>query len=213
MAVPDSCSTAGCSDPATVQLELQRFCIPHFIGAAYDRLDECGRAVADHQFQESSAEATWVLLVECIERAADLTQNAETLDNLQRARLLDILLRSAELSRHLRRGPRKALAIPVLLRCEKLGRAWEEETTTRILSRHGVMLDCEHAAEAGDRLTVIRLDTKEEVKTRIAWQRPVAGGRHELGIEFLSADNFWGLKWDTAEHSVDQRDWSFKPPA
>lgn len=213
MAGRDPCSCSGCSELATVQLELRPFCVPHFIDTAYARLDECSRAVADHQFQEASAESAWVLLVECIERAADLTQTAEALDNLQRARLLDILLVSAELSRHLRRSPRKTVTVAVRLRCDKLGRSWEGEAATRVLSRHGAMLDCEHSAEAGDLLTVVRLDTHEEVKARVAWQRPGSRGGQELGIEFLSADNFWGLKWDTAEHSVDQRDWSFKPPA
>lgn len=207
------CRVDGCSQAGTVPIEGQVLCVGHFITLGYDRLDGLDRAIAEHKFQHASAEAVWVFLVECIERAADLTQNAEKLDNLQRARLLDILLRAADLSRHLRRSARKEMAIPVRIRCEKLGRAWEEETKTQILSRHGVMLDCEHTAERGDNLTLVRLDTNDSVQARVAWRRAGENGRVELGIEFLHAENFWNLKWEAPEGSLDTRDWNLQNPA
>src|SRR5437879_13889145 len=54
--------------------------------------------------------------------------------SLQREQLLDILLRAADFSRHLRQGPRLAASIPVQLRWEKPGCAWEEQTRTKHLS-------------------------------------------------------------------------------
>ena len=56
------------------------------------------------------------------------------LKSLQRDQLLDILLRAADFSRHLRQGPRLAASIPVQLRWEKPGCAWEEQTRTKHLS-------------------------------------------------------------------------------
>jgi len=56
------------------------------------------------------------------------------LKSLQREQLLDILLRAADFSRHLRQGPRLAASIPVQLRWEKPGCAWEEQTRTKHLS-------------------------------------------------------------------------------
>ena len=167
----EMCDMTDCSHPSALRLEERPLCIAHFIAVGYERIDECTRAVSDHRFQETGAESLWQFLVECIEHAADLTQQAEQLDNLQRARLFDILLRAADLSRHLRRSPRRETSVPVLLRCEKLGRAWEEKTQTRVLSRYGAMLTCNHPAEKGDPLTLVRLDTGEETKARVAWRK------------------------------------------
>lgn len=211
MSNSSNCRFSGCSQPGTVLMENRPLCVAHFVSIGYERLDEYDRAVTEHKFHEGSAEAVWVFLLECIERAADLTQSAEQIDNLQRARLLDILLRAAELSRHLRRSARKTMTISVRIRCEKLGRFWEEDTQTRVLSRHGVMLDCTHSAEPGDKLTIKRLDTSDEVEGRVAWRRPGSEGRFSLGIEFLHAENFWALKWESPDDSMDVRDWNCKP--
>lgn len=212
MSNAEQCRASGCAQPATVELETRPLCVNHFISTGYERLEDYARVVVEHRFQDATAEAMWVFLVECIERAADLTQHAGEIDNLQRARLLDILLRAAEVSRRLRRSPRKALSIPVRLRCEKLGRAWEEDTRTRVVSRFGVMLECEHSAEKGDGLTLIRLDTHAEVKARVAWRRQTSAGHFEFGLEFPDCDNFWGLKWEAVEEVLGQQNWSIQSP-
>src|SRR5437899_12633433 len=53
------------------------------------------------------------------------------LKSLQRDQLLDILLRAADFSRHLRQGPRLAASIPVQLRWDKPGCAGAEQTGTK----------------------------------------------------------------------------------
>jgi len=141
-------------------------------------------------------------LTECTRQATDLSQHAEELDNLARARLLDILLSAADLSRHLRRSPRKVATLALRLHCEKPGRTWEEETKTRVLSRHGALVECQHPAQSGDALLVLRLDSGRQALARVVWCHQKEEGRREIGIEFLDCDNFWELDWSAVETTV-----------
>lgn len=194
MTLPESCFVPTCGKPAEVRLATRPYCVPHFIEHSYEKIDEYSRAVAEHKFYQAFAEEMWQFVVDCIARSADLTQYAEQLDNLSRARLLDILLRCAELTRYLRRSPRRLASVRVRLRCEKLGRVWEEETYTQVLSRFGAMLECRHPVETGDTLVITRLDTGAEARTRVAWRRSL-GEASEIGVELLNCDNFWGFEW------------------
>jgi len=200
MASTDVCGVSNCRQAASLHLEGKPFCAPHFISTGYERMDAYADVIAGHRFDEAAAEQIWQFLVECIEAAADLTQRAENLDNLQRARLFDILLCASDLSRRLRRSDRREASIPVCVRSEKLGRAWEENTRTKVVSRHGALLEIEHPAEPGDTLTIARPDTGSETKARVAWRRLPHGGRYEVGVEFLGCDNFWEMQWEGAEH-------------
>ena len=207
MTMKEKCSISGCTEPAGVLLETRPLCVPHFISTSYERIEQYGHAVAEHHFYEEEAGSMGRFLVDCIARSADLTQCAEKLDNLTRARLLDILLRAADLTRYLRRSPRRLAAIPIQLRCEKLGRAWDEQTETRVLSRFGAMLECQHPVEAGDTLLLTRLDTGEQARARIAWRRQNNSGRFDIGLELLNCENFWGFEWGAAEGFRPEMDW------
>jgi hypothetical protein len=208
MTLNENCCTANCEQAAAVLLATRPLCVPHFISTSYERIDEYLRAVTEQRFQETFAEETWQFVVDCIARSADLTQCAEKLDNLTRARLLDILLRAAELSRYLRRSPRRRAAVPLQLRCEKLGRAWEEKVHTHTLSRFGAMLDCENHVEAGDSLHLTRLDTGSQIRARVAWSKKSESGRTEIGIELLNCENYWDLEWGGAEGYRPAPNWT-----
>lgn len=207
MSTQEQCCVSGCTEAASVLLETRPFCVPHFISTSYERIEQYGLTVTEHRSYEEQAGSMGQFLVDCIARSADLTQCAEQLDNLSRARLLDILLRAAELTRYLRRSPRRLAVIPVQLRCEKLGRAWDEETETRVLSRFGAMLECSHAVELGDNLLLTRLDTGEQARTRIVWRKQNISGRFEIGIELLNCENFWGFEWGPAEGCRPEANW------
>lgn len=207
MTTPSPCQVRDCAQSAVVQIENLDLCVSHFIANGYERIDRYSHAVTQHEFHQVAPDSVWRFIAECIARTADLTQHAEQLDNLERARLLDILLRCADLSRHLRRSPRRRGAISVRLQSEKLGHAWEEETQTKVLSRYGAMLECNHESEPGDRLGLVRLDTLEPVQARVAWCREGSSGRFEIGIEFLSCDNFWNIDWEATEERVSPAGW------
>ncbi len=111
-----------------------------------------------------------------------------------------------------RRSLRRPVLIPVWLRREGLGRTWEEETETRVLSRYGAGLQCRHSIEAGGTLAIVRRDNGQRANARVVYCRYNAEGLREIGIEFLNCDNFWGFDWNFAEPLVSQPE-RFRQPS
>lgn len=204
-----TCCTSGCGSPAVAQLDVRALCRTHFIGACYGHIDEYTRWLDENRMRETNTEQVRRFLSECTRQATELSQSIKDLDNLERARLLDILLRASELGKHLRRSPRKEAAIPVHLSSDILGRSWDDRAQTDVISRYGASLECSpHAVEVGDVLTVTRLDTGAHVRARVIWCQPRPGGKLELGLELQQSDNFWNIDWNSAEPAV----WSSNVP-
>jgi hypothetical protein len=193
------CCVTGCERSPAATLDVRALCRAHFIAACYDHFDEYGRWLEENRFRDSSMELVRRFLCECTRQATELSHNATDLDNLERARLLDILFRATELSRQLRRSPRRVTTVAVRLSSEKLGRSWEEDARTRVISRYGASLECAHPVEVGDSLTVTRTDCGQSVRARVVWRQPRPGNRFEVGLEFLHCDNFWDLDWNSTE--------------
>ena len=147
----------------------------------------------EQPLEKSTVESMQQFVEESARQATHIAHTVDDLDNLQRARLLDILLWAGELIRRLRRGPRKAAIVPIQLRSETPGRPWEEETKTRMLSRHGALVECHHPVQVGENLKVLRLDTRQEAQARVAWQRRKGSGGSEIGIEFTSSVELWDV--------------------
>lgn len=197
---------AGCSQALAAALDGKSLCREHFISVAYARLDQYDQIRRGPGLSAVDTEAVRRFVHECTRTADDMEHTATDLDNLDRAKLLHIILTASELGRHLRRSPRKAAVIPVRLTSEKLGGAWEEDTETVLVSRYGALVRCKHAAKAGETLQVIRADTGEKVLARVAWQRaPGNSGNNNddirIGVEFLGCENFWGLDWGAVEEA------------
>jgi len=191
----ERCRHAECANPATARLLAEPFCTAHFITTSYERLDWCADRLSNRPGSEEESETLWSFLHACIEQAERLTRNPFHQESLERARLLDILYTATELSRHMRRSPRRPEAIPVRLLCETPGRPWEENLRTKLISQHGAMLECEHIVRPEDWLFVERVDTGSRARARVAWRGSAAGGRLPVALEFVDVDNFWGLSW------------------
>ncbi len=202
MAEIERCSVQDCERQSAISLEMRFYCREHFISTCYDRLEECRRWLDGRLSRDATADTVGHFLAECSRHASELADEAADLTNLERDRLLHIVLWAADLSRYLRRSLRKAVSIPVRLCREELGRAWEEETETRLLSRHGASLECQHAVEMGETLLVVRTDTGRQARARVAWLQRRKEGRREIGIEFLDCEDFWELEWSTNRHVV-----------
>ncbi len=197
MKISEHCSAADCQRPAAATLAMRALCREHFVVACYKELEGATRRLHETSFSEPSAEALRQFLEECTRQVTDIAQSADDLDNLGRARLLDIVMWASELGSRLRRGPRRQAHLQILLRSEKPGRPWEEEVKTQWLSRHGALVECEHTVETGEILQVIRVDTGRQAEARVVWQRHKGTGGHEIGIEFSSTINFWEMDWST----------------
>jgi hypothetical protein len=195
------CSMEGCGQAPAASLDGEALCREHFISMCYIRLDRYDEIRKGPGLSATNTESVRRFIHECT-RAADEMEHAENdLDNLDRAKLLHIILSASELGRHLRRSPRKVATIAVRLSSERMGGAWEEDTETVLVSRYGALMRCKHAAKAGDTLHVIRADTGEKALARVAWQRPLGNEDIRIGLEFISSENFWGLDWGVVEES------------
>jgi hypothetical protein len=97
---PEPCSRPGCSQPVVITFCQENICLSHFCSDCYElleRFDSGTRSNGSHTPEE--------LLVpnECARAALEISLRAKSLDNLERARLLDILLWSGDITNSFRR--------------------------------------------------------------------------------------------------------------
>ena len=192
----ERCTEPGCAEDAIVLIGENWLCSRHFIEHSYQQLETISAGMHEDAFQENSAEESARRLEECMRGAADIACSPAPPSNLERARVIDVLLWSSELHGRLRRSPRVSARIPVLLRSETRDRPWEEKTETSVLSRHGMQVSCRSEVRQGETLTCVRLDTGQRVNGRVAWIQRRASGEIEAGVEFAIEGNFWGIAWN-----------------
>ena len=195
------CRMAGCDQPVAALLDGDSLCREHFISVCYARLDQYDKLQKGPGLGIMDTETVRRFIHECTRQADEMEHSARDLDNLDRAKLLHIILSASELGRHLRRSPRKVASIPVRLSSDRIGGAWEEETETVLLSRYGASMRCKHPAKPGETIQVIRADTGETAQARIAWQRATGSDDLRIGVEFVTCENFWGLDWGAVEEA------------
>lgn len=103
------CKVGSCGGAAITTLDRQTLCLNHFLQRCYERLegvDPRGRKFTAEPIDLASMRA---FIEECSGRALDVSLQSQDLTNLQRGRLLDILLWAGELFLLLR-IPRLTLA-------------------------------------------------------------------------------------------------------
>lgn len=93
---PIRCDAEHCGRPAMSTVELHFFCVDHFISYSYERLSQC-RPILFSDPDDKGTEANERFLQQCSDQSANLLRPLRGLDNLDRARLFDILLWASEL--------------------------------------------------------------------------------------------------------------------
>jgi hypothetical protein len=93
---PIRCDAQHCGRPAMSTVELHFYCVDHFISYSYERLDQC-RPVPFLDQIDDSISGNERFLQQCSDQAVKLLCPMLGLDNLDRARLFDILLWASEL--------------------------------------------------------------------------------------------------------------------
>lgn len=189
----EGCSVPECTEEGIASIDERVLCRTHFLTSSYQRLEAISGQIHQQEFQERQADAAGRFLEACMHDAADIACAVAAPGNLERARVLDVLLWASELHSRLRRGPRVPAKISVLLRSEAPGRSWAEQTETQLLSRHGAQLRCRQELLVDERLTCVRLDTGRQAEARVAWIAHKGPQELEVGIEFIQEKNFWGL--------------------
>jgi len=92
-----NCCENACSCAATTSLDHQALCLNHFLLRCYAQLeavDPRGQKSRDQRVDLASMRA---FVEECSQKALEVCLQCENLTNLERARLLDILLWASEL--------------------------------------------------------------------------------------------------------------------
>ena len=91
------CAVDFCENCAVASLAQQTFCLNHFIDLCYEnlqRIDPRGQKMGRVNLDLASLRA---FIEECSRRALDVALHCDDISNLQRGRLLDILLWAGEL--------------------------------------------------------------------------------------------------------------------
>ena len=86
-----------CVEPAVITLESRNLCLDHFLGCCYERLDKLEPKIRRRTLEDLEIPAAAVFLVECSNRVLFICLRQESLSNLDRSRLLNILLLSGDL--------------------------------------------------------------------------------------------------------------------
>jgi hypothetical protein len=201
MTCSEHCSVAECPRSVAASIDGAALCRNHFISSCYARLDRYEEVRQKNGLSVSDAEDARRFIHDCTRQADEMEHEAKDLDNLERAKLLHIMLTASELGRFLRRSPRKVASIAVRLSSEKLGGAWQETTETVLVSQYGASVRCSHTAKVGETLHIERADTGQTAVAKVAWQRTVGNDDIRLGVEFVGCENFWGLDWSLIEET------------
>lgn len=121
------CAVDFCEGTAVTSMAQQEFCLNHFIELCYEnlqRIDPRSQKLGRMNLDLASLRA---LIEECSHRTLEVALHCENIDNLQRGRLLDILLWAGELFLLLR-APKRGFADSIL---EK-----HDPVLTRLAARH-----------------------------------------------------------------------------
>ncbi len=97
-----ACSVDSCEFAALIALGQKSLCLKHFIVRCYEWLDDLEPQVQGRIFVRAEMRRAQAMVEECSNRALLVSLRCEDLTNLDRSRLLDILLLSSDLLFQLR---------------------------------------------------------------------------------------------------------------
>src|ERR1700730_4666424 len=113
------CSVGGCLRIAMSRLDNRSFCFEHFMLTCEETLEDYHQCIKEHRLGSGTAESMRKFILHCIGEADRIEQKTKDLSDLQRMRILKVMLAAAELGRHVRRSTRRMASIPVRLSSEK----------------------------------------------------------------------------------------------
>jgi hypothetical protein len=86
------CGRSGCSESGIATFGAETLCNEHFVVACYEVLERLDRGMALSARSATEAREAKLVSDECARGVLDVSLNAAGLSNLQKARLLDVLL-------------------------------------------------------------------------------------------------------------------------
>jgi hypothetical protein len=104
-----NCRVGSCGGSAVTALDHQTLCLNHFLLCCYERLEGLDPRSSKFSAEPIDLVSMRAFVEECSRKALDVSLQSKDLNNLERGRLLDILLWAGELFLLLR-APRLTLA-------------------------------------------------------------------------------------------------------
>jgi hypothetical protein len=97
--VISGCKALGCANPAVIghSGQGQDVCLEHFFSTCYDQLEKIESLTRNRSVDPAEVKSVCGVLEECSKRAIFICFRNEPLTNLERSRLLEILLSCREL--------------------------------------------------------------------------------------------------------------------
>jgi hypothetical protein len=92
-----NCTADSCGSTAVSALDQQALCLNHFLVRCYEKLERLDPRGRNFLTEPMSLASMRTFIEECSRKALDISMQCEDLTNLQRGRLLDILLWAGEL--------------------------------------------------------------------------------------------------------------------
>ena len=121
---PESCDRRDCSRPVTTTLGEEALCLDHFCSRSYEMLNAMDRRNQWNAALQSPTAEQIKMADECARKTLDICMSKMLLNNLERARLLDILLWCGDVVNS--SGPRTPAARPA-----EVGGRYEKPTLRR----------------------------------------------------------------------------------
>ena len=103
LSVSSPCTASGCTNSSVVSIGGQEVCLDHFFSTCYERLEKLERLVCRGALTPAEVRSAFAFLDECADRTLFISFRSEPLSNLERSRLLEILLSCGDLQQLLRR--------------------------------------------------------------------------------------------------------------
>ena len=97
MQTSTSCFSTGCSRPVVTIFRQESLCLEHFCSKAYEFLDSVDQHLQSNSSSSACTPDQLRVADECARKALDICLSKMILNNLDRARLLDILLWSGDI--------------------------------------------------------------------------------------------------------------------
>jgi hypothetical protein len=92
------CDFQDCSQSAILRLDRQRYCLDHLVAHCLERLEACQQQICRYAAPaDDTVTSNDYFLEECTSKIAGFLIGRPGLQNIDRARLLDVLLWAAEL--------------------------------------------------------------------------------------------------------------------
>lgn len=101
----ENCKAGGCASLAVVSLAGRDLCLDHFFASCYERLDMLEPMARSRALDSTQLPAIRGLLDECSNRTLLVCLRHESLTNLDRSRLLEILLLCGDLQMLISKSP------------------------------------------------------------------------------------------------------------